>query len=172
MSNLDRMYRPDVYLGLAYLEAFANPSAPTAAELNNATYVKDITCALWEDGTEFTLGDSDSDDGLTFCSNAGDTTLTTKNPTVTYKALRDKDRVAGGVYNLAFDHLAFPDIDFYAIERLGKANTTAFAIGDQVRIVQVKTDNPADDASVDNSIFIVQNFLPNNFINWNYSVAS
>lgn len=171
MAN-DRMYRPDVFLGVGYLEAFVNAATPTAAELNNATYVKDLTCALWEDGTEFTLGDSDTDDGLTFCSNAGDTTLTTKNATITYKALRDKDRVAAGVFNLAFDHMAFPDIDFYAIERLGKPNTTAFAIGDRVRIVQVRTDNPQDILAADASVFIQQNFLLNNFINWNYTVAA
>jgi hypothetical protein len=166
------MYRPDVFLGLAYLEAFANYATPTAAELNNATYVKDLTCALWEDGTEFTLGDSDTDTGLTFCSNAGDTSLTTKNATVTFKALRDKDRVAAGVFNLAFDHLAFPDIDFYAVERLGKPNTTAFAIGDRVRLVQVKTDNPQDILAADSSVFLQQAFSLNNAINWNYVVAS
>jgi hypothetical protein len=166
------MYRPDVFLGLAYLEAFANYATPTAAELNNATYVKDLTCALWEDGTEFTLGDSDTDTGLTFCSNAGDTSLTTRNATVTFKSLRDKDRVAAGVFNLAFDHLAFPDIDFYAIQRLGKPNTTAFAIGDRVRLVQVKTDNPQDILAADSSVMIQQNFSLNNAINWNYTVAA
>lgn len=171
MSN-DRMYRPDVFLGVAYLEAFVNPSAPTAAELNNATYVKDLTCALWEDGTVFTLGDSDTDDGLTFCSNAGDTTITTKNASIIYKALRDKDRVAAGVFNLAFDHMAFPDIDIYVIQRLGKPNTTTFAINDRVRIVQVKSDNPQDIIAVDSSVFLQQNWLLNNFINWNYKVLS
>lgn len=171
MAN-DRMYRPDVFLGIAYLEAFANPATPTAAELNNGTYVKDLTCALWEDGTEVTLGDSETDDGLTFCSNAGDTTITTKNPTVVYKALRDKDRVAAGVFNLAFDHLAFPDIDFYIVERLGKPNSSVFAIGDEVRLIQVKTDNPVDEVAVDANVFLTQNFAPNNFINWNYTVAA
>lgn len=171
MSN-DRMYRPDVFLGLAYLEAFSTYTAPTAAELNNATYVKDLTCALWEASTVFTLDASATDNGLTFCSNAGDTTLTTKNATVIYQALRDKDRVAAGVFNLAFDHLAFADIDYYAIQRLGKPNTTAFAVGDIVRIVQVRTDNPQDILGVDNSAYIQQNFTLNNAINWNYTLVA
>lgn len=169
---LDRLFRPNIYLGLAYIEAFANPAAPTAAELNNAALVKDLTCALWESSTEFTLGDPDLDTGLTFCSAAGDQTATLKNPTVKYGALRDKDRVAAGLYNLAFDHLAFSDIPFYAIERVGKPNTTAFAINDYVRIVQVKTDEPVDTLGASDNALLIQNFLADNFTNWNYKVLA
>lgn len=171
MAN-DRLYRANIYLGIAYPEAFANPSAPTAAELNNATLVKDITCALWEDATEFTLGDPDTDDGLTFCDAAGTQTTTTQNPTVVYAALRDEDRVAAGLYNTAFAHLAFPDIPFYVIERVGKPNTTAFAIGQSVRLVRVKTDNPVDQLENDANALIVQNFLNDGFVNWNYRITA
>ena len=169
---LDRLYRTNVYLGLAYIEAFANPAAPTAAELNNATLVKDFSCALWEDSTEFTLGDPDTDDGLTFCDAAGSTTTTTQNPTVVFAALRDEDRVAAGLYNNAFDHMAFPDIPFYAIERVGKPNTTAFAIGQSVRIVRVRTDNPVDQLENDANALLVQNFLNDGFVNWNYRITA
>ena len=64
MANT-RLYRANVTFCLAHPEAFANRTAPTAAELNGAL-VKNITCALNEDGTTFTLGDSDTDDSLTF----------------------------------------------------------------------------------------------------------
>lgn len=170
MSN-DRLYRQAVYLGLAYPEAFADPTAPTAAELNNTNLVFDLTCALWEDGTEFTLGDSDTDNGLTFCSDAGDTTLTTKNATVVYKALRDQDRSANGLFNRAFDLMAFPDVPFYAIKRVGLPNTDAFAAGQKVRLVSVNTDNPLDVTASDASVFLQQSFLQNDTIAWNVSVA-
>lgn len=167
-----RLYRPNVFLGLAYLEAFANPLAPTTTELNNTTYVKDLTCALAEDTTEFTLGDSDTDSTLTFCSNASVTTPTTANATIDYKVLRDQDRSATGYFGRAFSHLAFPDIDFYAIERLGKPNTAAFAVGDIIRLVQVKTDNPLDVLAVDTDVFLEMKFILNNLINWNYVLLS
>ena len=169
---LDRLYRANIYFGLAYPEAFANPSAPTAAELNNATLVKDITCALWEDSTEFTLGDPDTDDGLTFCDAAGSVTTTTQNPTVVFATLRDEDRVAAGLYNTAFDHMAYPDIPFYAIERVGKPNTTAFAIGQSVRIVKVRTDLPVDQLENGSNALLVQNFMNDGFVNWNYRITA
>jgi hypothetical protein len=169
---LERLFRENVFLGVAYIEAFANPSQPTVAELNNTVLVKDLTCALWEDSTEFTLGDPDMDEGLTFCSKAGDKTATTKNPTVSYGALRDKDRVADGLFNLAFDHLAFADIPLYAIQRIGKSNITPFAIGDYVRIVRVKTDKPVDELASGSNAILVQGFLNDDFTNWNYKVTA
>jgi hypothetical protein len=171
MAN-DRLYRKSIFLGLAYKEAFVNPSAPTAAELNNANYVIDLTCALWEESTEFTLGDPTTDDGLTFCDDAGSTTTTSQNPTIVYTALRDEDRVAAGLYNNAFDHLAFPDINYYAIERVGKANTAPFAIGDSVRLVAVKTDQPVDVLDKDANALLQQTFLKDGFTLWNFKLVA
>jgi hypothetical protein len=171
MTN-DRLYRKNVFLGLAYREAFADPSAPTAAELNDSDYVIDLTCALSEDDSEFTLGDPTTDDKLTFCDDAGSVTRTSENPTIVYSALRDEDRVANGLYNLAFDHLAFADVPYYAVERIGHANIDAFAIGQKVRIVAVKTDNPADLLDKDASAMIQNTFLPDGMVNWNYSIVA
>lgn len=171
MANFDRLYREAVYLGLAYPEAFANPELPTSAELNNAMLVKDITCATWEDGTEFTLGDPNTDDGLSFCDAAGSTTTTTKNPTVTLAVLRDEDRSATGLYNMAFDHLAFADIPYYAIERIGMANTVPFAPGQSVRIVRVRTDNPTDQLNADSNALLTQSMLPDGLVNWNFRLT-
>lgn len=172
MAEFDRLYREAVYFGLAYPEAFVNPEEPTAAELNNAVLVKDITCGTWEDGTEFTLGDPNTDDGLTFCDAAGATTTTTKNPTVVFAVLRDEDRAAAGLYNMIFDHLAFADIPYYAIERIGEANTEPFAIGQSVRIVKVRTDNPTDQLSADSNALLTQTMLPDGFVNWNYRITA
>lgn len=170
--NDTRLYRGNVFLGLAFREAFVDPTQPKVAELNNTNLVKDITCATWEDGTEFTLGDSETDTGLTFCSNAGDTTLTTKNATVTYQVLRDRDRSANGVFNLAFDLLAFADVPYFALMRLGKPNIATFAIGDIIRLVQVKTDNPTDIIAADASVFLKQQFAQDDLVNWNYKVTA
>lgn len=171
MANT-RLYRENITFLLAHPEAFADRTAPTAAELNNADLVHNITCALNEDGTEFTLGDSDTDDSLTFCSKAGISTPTFYNPTVTMEAFRDADVDATGVFNLAFDLLAFPDVEYIAVLRVGEDSDTDFAAGDRIKMVGVKTDFGTDVVASGENVRINQAFLNNDFVNWNYEVAS
>jgi hypothetical protein len=171
MANT-RLYRENITFLLAHPEAFADRTAPTAAELENSLLVHNITCALNEDGTEFTLGDSDTDDSLTFCSKAGISTPTFYNPTVVMEAFRDADVNATGVFNLAFDLLAFPDIEYIAILRVGKDSDATFVAGDKIKMVGVKTDFGTDVAASGENIRINQAFLNNDFVNWNYEVAS
>lgn len=171
MANV-RLYRENITFLLAHPEAFADRTAPTAAELNNTDLVHNITCALNEDGTEFTLGDSDTDDSLTFCSKAGVSTPTFYNPTVAMEAFRDADVAADSVFNLAFDLLAFPDIEYIAILRVGQDSDTAFAAGDRIKMVGVKTDYGTDVGASGENMRINQAFLNNDFVNWNYEVAA
>ena len=170
MANV-RLYRENITFLLAHPEAFANRTAPTAAELNGLL-VHNITCALNEAGTEFTLGDSDTDDTLTFCSKAGIKTPTFYNPTVTMEAFRDADITANGEFNKAFDLLAWPDVEYIAILRVGKRSDAAFAVGDKIKMVGVKTDWGTDVVGNGENIRISQAFLPNDFVNWNYEVAA
>ena len=171
MANT-RLYRENVTFLLAHPEAFADRTAPTADELNNTDLVHNITCALNEDGTEFTLGDSDTDDSLTFCSKAGISTPTFYNPTVAMEAFRDADVSATGVFNLAFDLLAWPDVEYIAILRVGQDSDTTFAIGDRIKMVGVKTDIGTEVAASGENVRINQAFLNNDFVNWNYEVAA
>ena len=170
MANT-RLYRANVTFCLAHPEAFATRTAPTAAELNS-TLVKNITCALNEDGTTFTLGDSDTDDSLTFCDEGNLSTPTFYNPEVVMEAFRDADTSASGVYNEAFYLLAFPDIEYIAILRVGEDSDTNFAAGDRVKMVGVKTDFGIDVVGNGENVRISQSFLNNDFVNWNYEVAS
>ena len=170
MANT-RLYRANVTFCLAYPEAFANRTAPTAAELNSAL-VKNITCALNEDGTTFTLGDSDTDDSLTFCDEGNLSTPTFYNPEVVMEAFRDADTAATGIYNEALGLLAFPDIEYIAILRVGEDSDTNFAAGDRVKMVGVKTDFGIDVVGNGENVRINQSFLNNDFVNWNYEVAS
>jgi hypothetical protein len=167
-----RLYRENITFLLAHPEAFADRTAPTASELNNANLVFNITCALNEDGTEFTLGDSDTDDSITFCDKAGVSTPTFYNPTVVFEAFRDESVSATGVFNEAFDLLAFPDIEYIAVLRVGKRSNVAFASGDRIKMVGVKTDFGTDVVGSGENIRIVQTFLNNDFVNWNYQVAA
>ena len=170
MPNV-RLYRENITFLLAHPEAFADRTAPTADELNG-DLVHNITCALNEDGTEFTLGDSDTDDSLTFCSKAGVSTPTFYNPTVVFEAFRDADKSANGVFNEAFNLLAFPDVEYIAILRVGKDSDTAFAAGDKIKMVGVKTDFGTDVVASGENIRINQAFLNNDFVNWNHEVTA
>jgi len=169
---LTRLYRENVTFLLAHPEAFVNRAAPTIAELNNTNLVFNVTCALNEDGTEFTLGDSDTDDSITFCDKAGVSTPTFYNPTVVFEAFRDESVSATGLFNKTFDLIAFPDIEYIAILRVGKRSNVAFAAGDRIKMVAVKTDYGTDVVGSGENIRITQAFLNNDFVNWNYEVLA
>lgn len=171
MSNV-RLYRENVTLALALPEAFADWEAPTAAELNNSDLVFNITCALNEDGTTFDLADSDTDDSLSFCQAAGSISPTLFNAEVVFEAFRSMDPMVSNTANEAFGLMAFPDVEYFAIQRIGKESDVNFAAGDRVSMVRVKTDFPVDVAGGGENIRIQNNFLFQGDINWNYEVVS
>jgi hypothetical protein len=166
-----RLYREAVTLAVAFPEAFADWEAPTAAELNSALVIG-LTCALNEDGTTFDLADSDTDDTITFCQAAGSVTPTYFNAEVVFEAERSQDPTASNQANEAFGLLAFPDIEYFAIQRIGPESDVAFAIGDRVSLVRVATDLPVDVAGQGENIRLAQNFLFKGDINWNFEVVA
>jgi hypothetical protein len=168
----DRVYRENIRIDVAYPEAFAAFATPTVAELNNATFVKNITCALDEDGTEFTLGDPDTDDSLSFCDSAGNQTATFQNPTVTLTAFRDEDRAATGVFDMALQHLAFPDAPLIAILRVGYDSDVAYATTQRLNMVGGKTDLPLSVEESGTNARLSNTILPDGTVNWGYVVAS
>lgn len=170
MAN-ERLYRENILFALAEPEAFEDRNNPTAAELNGPL-VYNVTCALWEDETEFTLGDPDTDDGLTFCSKAGISTPTFDNPTVVFSALRDADRTADGVFNGTFERLAFPDREYIAILRIGHDSDVAFADDDRIKMAAVGTDIGVPVLANGENVRITQNFLNRGWVNWNHVVGS
>lgn len=166
-----RLYRENITLALAFPEAFADWEAPTAAELNSALVVN-ITCALNEDGTTFDLGDSDTDDTITFCQSAGSVSPTFYNPEVVYESERSLSPTASNTANTAFGLLAFPDIEYFAILRVGKDSDVAFATGDRVSLVRVSTDLPVDVAGSGENVRLSSALLNKGDVNWNYEVAA
>ena len=169
---LDRLFRQTVRIDIAYPEAFADPANPTEAELNNSALVKNITCALDEESTEFTLNDPDTDESLSFCDPAGTQTATFKNPSVVISAWRDADRSATGLYALAFDHLAFADIPYIAILRVGLPFDTAYGDGQYIRMVGGKTDLAVSVEESGENARISNTLLPDGFVNWNHEIGA
>lgn len=167
----DRVYRENIRIDVAYPEAFANFATPTETELNNSDLVKNITCALDEDGTEFTLGDPDTDDSLSFCDSAGNQTATFQNPSVTLSTYLDEDRDATGVYNLALAHLAFPDAPLIPILRVGHDSDLAYAAGQRINMVGGKTDLPVSVQESGTNARLSNTILPDGNVNWGYVIA-
>lgn len=171
MAN-QKLFRGTVKFGLAFPEAFVNWQTPTVAELNSATLVKDVTCALVESGTKFDLGNSSTDNTLTFCSTAASQTLTFYNPEVVYEFNRSANASASDQANTAYGLLSFPDIEYFAILRVGKDPAAAFAVGDVVSLVRVGTDWPALNAATGKNVTMTETFLAHGDILWRYVLAS
>jgi hypothetical protein len=156
------LFRENVTFYLAFEEAFADIDAIEADEINDgitAGLVFNVTCALNEDGTTFDLGESDSDDSLSFCQAAGSVSPTFQNPEIIYEAFRSFDPTDINTANTTFGLLAFPDVEYVAIVRVGGAPDADVAVGDRLRAVTVKTDYPVDVYGENENIRLTQNFL-------------
>lgn len=168
-----KLYRGNVLLGLAVPEAFANWQAPTTTELNATNgLVFNLSCALDESGTKFDLGDSDTDDSLTFCQSAGSSSPTFYNPDVVYQINRSTSPTAADQANTAFNLMAFPDTEYFALLRIGKAADAAWTVGDQVSMVRVSSDYPVDNAGSGDNVTTTQNWLVAGDVQWNYTLTA
>ncbi len=166
----ERLYRENVKFSVAVEGAFANPNQPTILELNDPTLVFDITCALDEDGTEFTLGDPDLDESLSFCDAAGSQTATFKNPSVVYQYFLDEDRAANGYMALARKLLSFPDVPLIGILRIGQDSDVAYASGQRINLVGGKTDLPVSVQDSGSNARQQTTLLGDGFVNWGYKL--
>lgn len=159
--------------------AFANRTAPTVAELNTANerLGLDITCALDEETTTFTLGSSDTDERLSFCDGVGVSRPGQINPELALGIYRDKDRTAAGVFKKAFDWLRHADQLYYLVQRVGDQDTgptsttaaAAFTSTDNIRMMGFRTDFPVDTLAQGDPALLVSNALTAGFINWNFT---
>lgn len=167
----ERLYRENIKFSVALEGAFANPANPTVLELNDPALVIDITCALDEDGTEFTLGDPDTDDSLSFCDAAGSQTATFKNPSVVWQYFLDEDRVANGYLNAARKLLSFPDVPLIGILRVGYDSDVAYASGQKINLVGGVTDLPVSVQDAGSNARQSTTLLGDGFVNWGHTIA-
>lgn len=176
--------KPVTRFVLASKRAFANWQAPTVAELNaNPTnnphgLIWNLTCAISQDDTTHDLGDSDTDDELSFCQVAGAENPSTKQADIQWTIFRDQnawvttDTNSESVANLAFSLLAWRGIEYFAIASVGKAYDQPFEVGDQLKMAEVATDYITDVIEAGSSVKGTQSFLARGSILWNYSIAS
>lgn len=185
MGYSTRLTRPNQSWALAKADAFANPAAPTTAELNNANFVSFFSCALTEDGTSLTLGDSETDDTLTFCSIGNESTPTFYNPAAQWTFLKEANTGGSGstvdltsLYNKIWAWLAFPDVPYWVISRTGPdaSQDVPWAVGHRLKMALFSTDYLVEAPEQAASGKASQTFLFGggvaSAVNWNYKIAA
>ena len=179
MAN-DRLYNdpvPQTRFLIAFPEAFADWQNPTADELNAnpnndpTGLVFNITCALNQDGTQFDLGDSDTDDSLTFCQVAGAVNPTTLNPEIVYEIERSKDPLDENTANLAFGLLAWKGVEFFAIASIGEDPDADFEVGDRIKMARVAVDYPTDVFNIGENTRLSQELANRGDVAWNVALT-
>lgn len=186
MADL-RLYNDPKPVSRFYLAsplAFADWQNPTTAELNvNPTndpngLIFNITCALSQEDTTFDLGDSETDDELSFCQVAGASALTAYNPEITYSIYRDANPWvlanpdSESVANLAFSLLAWRGVEYFGILSVGEAYDQPFAVDDRVKMVRFATDYGVDTVGSGESVRLNSEPLARGDINWNYRLTA
>lgn len=162
--------------------AFPNPTAITIGQLNttNPILKLDITCALDEDSTNFTLGSSDLDERLSFCDGTGRSRPTGTKPELALGLYRDADRNATGVFNAALEWFKHEGTELYIVQRVGPQDSgpTGTGIGeeakpfettDDIRVGLFSLDNPIDTVAETDPVILTINPIPAGFLAWNWS---
>lgn len=177
MADL-RLYNPAVRIFLAFPQAFEDWQNPTVAELNaNPTnspngLVFDITCAVNQDGTTFDLGDSETDDSLTFCQVAGAVNPTSLVPEVVLEVERSSDRLAVNTANLAQSLLTWRGVEMFAILSIGEEPGADFAVGDRVKMALIATDYATDVFGTGENLRLTSDTANRGDVNWNYALVA
>lgn len=178
--SLDRLTRPAQTWALALESAFADPANPTVAELNDRRMVHFVSCALTEDGTELTLGDSETDDTITFCSVGNEKSRTFANVTGAIQWLTDANTGGSGstvdltsLFNKVTAMLGSPDVPYWFIGRTGPqySQDSAFAAGQYIKMAKFLTDYPQLVLDNGKPIKGLQALSFQGDVNWNFELA-
>jgi len=175
----EKVLRGNVTILLAYPQAFADPTAPTSAELNDQfayttnedAMVFNVSCAILDDYT-LNMTDSDTDDSMSICDIGNVSNPTFQNYEGSLDGFRDKDVDDNGVFNLFRDLTLGPDREFYIIKRIGFASTDAFAAGQTISMYGFTTDFPVDLVEDNAMLKHGARFKPNGNLNINYELAA
>lgn len=180
MAN-EKLLRANVTILAAYPEAFANPAAPTAAELNDQFaygtnedgMVFNISCAILDDYT-LNMTDPETDDSMSICDIGNVATPTFDTYEASLDGFRDKSVTDNGVFNMFHDLFLTPDRPFYLIKRIGKANNAPFLTdgSDSISSYGVNTDYPVDIVEDNAMLQMGARFKTNGNLLLNYKVVS
>ena len=176
----EKLLRSNITVLAAYPEAFKDPAKPTAAELNNqfvygtkeGAMVFNISCAIADDGYTANKTDSETDDSRTICTVGQQQNPTFVQYEVSFDGFRDNNVTDASTYNMFLDLFKAPDVPFWIISRVGKNNTEPFAIGDDIKMFGVNTDNPIDIVDSNAMMKLGARFKATGELNFNYRIAA
>lgn len=167
-----KLLRGNVKIVVVEYDAIADPTAPTAAELNSALYAYDISCAVLDDYTLNTTS-SDTDDTLTICDIGNVQSRTFTNYEGTLTGLRDAVITdSASVYNTFFRLFQGQDKKYWIVKRIGPAQAATFASGQIVSLYGFSTDYPTNNAEDQSMMSMTANLKPLGQINQNYTLAA
>jgi hypothetical protein len=159
-------------------------SAPTAAALNVWRAINkpsdlygsnggNISCAILDD-INLGLTGSDTDSAKTICSKGSTEALTNYNFNAEVNGRLDEDPTADSLANLYRDIVRAPDVAYFLAHRVRgqKDSTEAFAIGDEVDLYYVHTDNPTIGYGDEEFETIGQAFIPKGVVNVGYTLTA
>lgn len=183
MAN-ERLFGPKTRIGLASVFHFEDWKVPTAAEMNanptnSLTGSKwDLSCALDLESTTYDLGDSDTDDELSFCQWAGAEEATDFNPEIVFTQFLSKTRylvsnpATRDQANTAFALLFSRGVEYYAWMSWGKEPGELFEAGDHICLVRVITDYEVPDVSTGSNAKLTATFGFRTEILWNSEITA
>lgn len=159
-------------------EAASDWETVSAAELqaaitNGLGY--DISCAISDDSVSINPTDSDTDDSISICDIGNVSTPTFFNYEVTFDTFRNGPAALGqtvAVYDIPPVLFATADRPFYIVKRIGPAQGTAFAAGQEISVFGVNTDFPADVLGDGENIMFGARFKPTGEINTNTTLGA
>lgn len=172
-----RLTRPNQSWALALGSSFAAFATPTLAELNDRRFVHFLSCGLTEDGTNLTLGDSELDTTLTFCSKGNESTPTQYNVSAQLTWLRDANTGGSGstvdltsLYNKISAMLDYPDTEYWLISRTGPnaSQDIDFATGHRIKMARFLTDYPVNTLENNTPVRGSNSLVFQGDVNWNY----
>lgn len=152
----EKLFRANVTVLAVYPEAFPDPNkpVPTTTILNNqfdfaptadrSNMVFNISCAITDDSLTANISDPETSSARSICDESEVETPTFQVYETSFDAFRHVNVVDENLYNLFFWLFNGPDRPYYIVTRIGKNSDEAFAIGDDVNIFGVVTDNPVD----------------------------
>ena len=183
MAN-ERLFGPKTRIGIASVFHFDDWQDPTAAELNanptnDLTGSKwDLSCALDLENTTFDLGDSETDEELSFCQWAGSSEPTDYNPEIVYTQFLSKDRyivsdaATRDQANTAFALMFARGVEYYAWMSWGKEPGEPFKVGDNVYLVRVISDYEVPEIGTGENAKGTQTWGFRSDINWAYKLTA
>lgn len=134
---MGKMMSPNTRIDWFPLNAFADPSKPTVAELNAGI---NISCAI-QTGYTLNFTDSDTDDSKTICDEGNVQNRGFANYEANLTAFRDPiDAVKTSVFTTFRDLFKDGRVEGYLVSRQGKKAAVAYSVEDYISIFKVTSD--------------------------------